>query len=450
MRKGSWGGERANSHKQDVKIPIPASVRPHIIGRQGAVIQAISQRSGARIQVPRPDESSVNAEDDDDNATIDVTIEGDAVAAEMAKREIEAIVNERTSTVNMRLRDIPAEFYPFIAGPYNNRVNAMEHGRDLHIRVPQYHTWSSQPPPQPPTSNQRPSFAPQHGNHIQISGDRLAVQDARADIERQLQDLRQRITLSQVPVPRGQHQFIVGDRGNSLHDFLEETGCAIILPPDSDESEIVTVTGPPENIESGINRIIDLVSSMQSSNIDISREHRNAPMGAQAYARLLTRYLQERQAVEQLERLHDAHIVIPSSEDAPMSWELYSRDGKNLFRARSDIMNMVNAHPPTRLTQMEVDPFFHQHLRDQSRQQVMNDYGVHIMIPSEEEETQPLLLIYEGSPNPGQQYELPKQRPTPNEIAQFETSLREAQRHILDIIGGQQEIIATNMTVPTK
>ena len=412
-------------------------------------MQGISKRTGAKIQVPRPDDSLMEAEDDD-SATIDVTIEGDAVAAEMARREIEAIVNDRTSTVNMRLRDIPAEFYPFIAGPHNSRVNALEEGRDVQIRVPQYHTWSNQPPPQLQSADQRPSFAPHQGDHIQISGDRLAAQDARAEIERQIQELRQRITLSQIHVPRGQHQFIVGDRGNSLHDFLHETGCAIILPPDSDETEMVTVTGPRENIEFGVNKIIDLASSMQSSNVDISRQHMNAPMGAQPYARALTKYLQDRQAIERLESLHDAHIVIPSSEEAPMTWELYSRDGKNLFHVRSDIMNIVNAHPPTRLTQMDVDPFFHQHIREQSEQQIMNDYGVHLIIPDELGEAPQLLLVYEGPSETGRQYELPRQRPSPAEISQFETSLREAQRHILDIVGAQQEIIARSVPVPKK
>lgn len=439
----------ANIFKQAIKIPIPASIRPHIIGKQGAVVQGISQRTGARIQIPRPEESSMDDEDDD-SATIDVSIEGDAVAAEMARREIVAIVNDRTSTVNMRLKDIPAEFYPFIAGPHNSRINALEEGRDLQIRVPHYHTWSSPPPPQPPSSNQRPSFTAHPGKHIQISGDRLAAQDARAVIERQVEELRQYITLSQIPINRGQHQFIVGDRDDSLHDFLAETGCAIILPPESDDTEMVTITGPPEKIDVGVNKIIDLASSMQMASVDISRQHMNAPMGAQAHARALTKYLQRRKAIEELERQYNAHIVIPSSEDAPMTWEVYSRDGKNTIRARSDIMNLVNAHPPTRLTQLNVDPYFHQHIREQSAQQVLSDYGVHLIVPDEVEQIPQLLLVYEGLPDAGQDYEVPRQRPSPTEVAQFERALREAEEHILGIISGQEEIIAKSLQVPKK
>jgi len=439
----------ADIWKQAVKIPIPASIRHHIIGRQRAVVQGISQRTGARIQVPRPDESSMHAEEDD-SATIDVTIEGDAVAAEMARREIEAIVNDCTSTVNMRLKDIPAEFYPFIAGPHNSRVNALEEGRDLQIRVPHYHTWSSSPPPQPPSQNQRPSFVAHHGDYIQISGDRLAAQDARAEIERQVEELRRYITLSQIPIIRGRHQFIVGDGGDSLHDFLEETGCAIILPPDSDDTEMVTITGPSEKIEVGVKKTIDLASSMQMASVDISRQHMNAPMGAQAHARAVTKYLQQRQAIQQLERLYDAHIVFPSSEDGPMTWEVYSRDGKNTIRARSDIMNLVNAHPPTRLTQLDVDPFFHQHLREQIAQRVLDDYGVHLIVPDEVEQTPQLLLVYEGPSGAGPDYEIPKQRPSPAEVEQFERALREAQEHILNMVSGQQEVISRSIEVPKK
>lgn len=415
------------------------------------MVQGISKRTGARIQIPKVEESE-SPEDDDDSATVDVLIEGDAVAAEMARREIEAIVNERTSTVNnLRLKDIPAEFFPFISGPRNSRINALEEGRDLRIKVPEYHTWSTQPPPQAPSSKQPPQFVPHPSNHIQISGDRTAAQEARAEIERHVEELRRQITLSQLAIHRGQHQFIVGDRGISLDDLLEETGCAVILPPDSDDTEMLTITGPFDKIDLGIDRVMNLATSMQMSSVDIARQHPNAPMGPQAHARALTRYLQQRQAIEQLERLHDAHIVLPTVEDGPMTWEVYSREGKNTIRARSDIMNLINAHPPTRLRHVEVNPFYHQHLRQKVTQQVRDAHGVHLLFPEEEFEQSPqLILVYEGQADNGADYELPKQRPSPDEVAAYETALRNAQDFIFGMINGQQEIAVRGVEVPSK
>lgn len=436
--------------KQQVKVPIPMSVRPFVIGRQGAVIQAISKRTGARVQVPKTEDTQAPGLEDDDSTTIDVSIEGDAVAAEMARREIESIVNERTSTVNLRLRDIPSEFFPFIAGPHNSRISALENARQVKIQVPHYHTWSNQPPPQPPTPGTLPQFVPSAGGNIKISGDRLAAQEARSGIERQVRELRQQITLSQVPIDRGRHQFIL-ENESSLHDLLNETGCAVILPPDSEKTELLTITGPHDKIESGLEKIIDLAAAMQSSRIDIARQHANAPMGSQAHARALTRYLQQRRAIQQLEKQHSTRIVLPTTDQGSPDWELYFKEGRNGIRAKQDIMNLINAYPPIRLRHVDLDPFFHQHVHQQGARRVRDDYGVHLVVPKRDEPMQQMILVYEG-PNSGaaEEYQIPKQQPSPQEIAQFEGNLRQAQEHLLSLVQGQRDIGTARIAVPPK
>ena len=436
--------------KQHVKIPIPLSVRQHVIGRQGAVVQGISKRTGARIQIPKAEDTPNIELEDDDSLTIDVSIEGDAVAAEMARREIEGIVNERTSTVNLRLRDIPAEYFPFIAGPHNSGVNTLEDGRQIRVQVPHYHTWSEQPPPQAPSSG-IPVFPPSSDNHIRISGDRQAAQEARAMIERQVQELRRQITTSQLPIERGRHQFISDSKGASLNDILAETGCAVILPPASEDTEMLTVIGPQDRLELGTNKVIDLASSMQMSLVDIARQHANASVGPQAHARALTRYLQQRQAIAQLERQFDARIVLPSLENGPTSWEVYHKDGRNGIRARQDITNLIIAHPPARLRHVEIDPFFHEHIHRQAAQRVRDDFGVHLLPPETINQEPHVVLVYEGpSPTDGGEYQLPRQRPSSDEVAEFEANLRQAQDFILDLIQGQQDIGAASVEVPRK
>lgn len=427
-------------------MAIPASVRAHVIGRQGATIQAISKKTGAKIQVPKGE--AEGPAEGDDSATIDVLIEGDAVAAEMARREIEAIVNERTSTVNLKLRDIPAEFYPFIAGAHNARVNQLEEGRDLRIQVPRYHNWVGQAPPQVARGQPAP-FTAQAANPIHISGDRQAAQEARAEIERQVEALKRQLTVDQMPIERGRHQFIVGERGSSLHDFLEETGCTVILPPDSDQSETLYIVGPPDKIENGINKVMDLASSMSMASVDVARQHANAPMGAQTHARNLARYLRQRRAVEELERLHNASVVLPTSADGPTAWDIYSRDGKNTMRARTDIVNLINGHPPSRLRPMDVDPFYFHHLQQRHAQAIRDQHGVHLVFPEEVEETPELLLVYEGPAAPSE-YSLPRGAPSPAEIQAFQKQLQQAQQQILSLIGGREPIVKRDVEAAPK
>ncbi|KAE8354695.1 hypothetical protein BDV28DRAFT_130488 [Aspergillus coremiiformis] len=433
--------------KQSVRVPIPTSARPHIIGRQGAVVQDMQQRTGARVQVPRVDESATG-QDEDDSDTIDVLIEGDAVAAEMARREIEAIVKERASNMSLRLKTIPPEFFPFIAGAHNANLKDIEQRTKAQLHIPRYDTWQNQPPPQEADPG-HVQFAAVPEKHIHISGERAATQEARAEIERLAADLQRQLTLRQLAINRGQHQFILGDNADALHAFLADTGCAIVLPPPSDESEFLTITGPLNCIEGGINRAMDLATSMQMASIDLSRQHPNAPSGPHAHARALTRYLRERQIIKELEGMYDARIALPPSSDGPVTWEVYSRDGKNTIRARSDIMNLVHAHPPARLRHLSIDPYFHPYLRSRAVAKLQDEYGVHVLTP-EELDSPNVVLVYEGPSATASQFEVPRQRPSAAELTTFEKALREAQEYLSSALGDQNDIVAKSVSVPAK
>ena len=373
---------------------------------------------------------------------VDVTIEGDPFAVQMARQDIERIVNEHTSSVNTRLKHIPAEYYPFINA--NERINALRESRDLKMQVPHYHTWNEQAPPQTPGDRKPATFTPQAGLPIQLSGDRQAVADAKAELERQLQELQRQLTLEQMAIERGRHQFIVGDMGTSLQDFMHETGCSVILPPENDDSEMLTIVGPPERIEEGMNKIMDLASSMSMASADIAKQHANAPRGAAAHAREITRYMQQRQAIEQLERMHNARIV----PDTSGAWQIYARDGKNAMKARSDIMNLISGHPPTRFHPLEVDPFFHEHLREQVARDIRDQHGVRVIVPDEGDDS-PILLVFEDrAPSP--EYQLPRRQPTAQDAEAFQQALQQAQQQILDLISGRDEIISREVEAPVK
>ena len=433
-----------------MKVPVPLSARPHIIGRAGAVIQGIAKRTGARVQMPKTEDVPAVVDEDDDSRTIDVSIEGDAVAAEMARREIESIIGERTSTVNLRMRDVPPELFPFLAGPRNSRVATLEDGRSVQVHIPQYHTWTGQPPPPPPSSGMPPDFVPSQHHHIRISGDRFAAQEVKAEIERQIQDLRRQITLSQVPIDRNRHQFIL-ENDNSLHDLLEETGCSIIMPPANEDSELLTVTGPHDRIETGLEKIMDLASAMQSSRVDVSRQHPGAAVDPQAHARALGRYLRQRRALEELERQHNARVVLPPPNQPSPDWELYFREGRNGIRARQAILNLINAHPPQRVRHVEMDPFFHNHVHQHAASLVQDQFGVHLVAPEETDPLQHLVLVYEGPPTPDiRNYQFPTQRPSQQDLAEFERNLQQAQEHLLGLIQGQHTVSSKLIEVPTK
>lgn len=430
--------------RQNVLLPIPASMRGRVVGKQGATIQAISKKTGARINISKQDAATI-LEDDDMDATVDVSIEGDPFAVHQAKQDIEKILAEHTSTVSSKLKHIPAEYYPFLAAKQNASMNSLQQGGNLKMQIPQYHTWSQQAPPQTPSNRQPASFTPQAGLPIQLSGDRQAVADAKAEIDRQVQELQRRITLEQIAMERGRHQFIVGDMGTSLQDFMADTGCSVILPPADDDSEMLTVVGPPDRIEEGVNKLMDLATSMHMMNAEIAKQHANAPRGAQAHARDITRYLQQREALQQLERMHNARIVPDSTSG---TWQIFARDGKSAMKARSDVMNLISGHPPTRFQPLDVDPFYHAHLREHTAHQIRDQHGVRVVVPDESDDS-PVLLVFEDRV-PSPDYELPRRQPTAEDARAFQQALQEAQQHILDLMAGHRDIVSQDLDAPVK
>ena len=420
-------------------------MRPYIIGRQGQTIQNISKKTGARINIPKQEDHAAPSADDED-ATIDITIEGDAVAAEMARREIQSIINERTSTVNYRLKDIPAEFYPFLAGPREANIPALMGGQDISIKIPHYHTWSDVAPPQHLDRTRPVPFVAQPSLPIRISGDREAAQAAREQIERQVQALRQQLTSHQLPIERGRHQFIVGQGGDAVHDLFAETGCSVVVPPAHNDDEALYVIGPPDRIENAVDTIMDIAAKMAVSNVDISRQHAKAPP---AHAHNLTRYLQERQAIAALEQQYGANIVVPTSKNAPATWQIFSQDAKQGMRARTDVMNLIAGHPPSRLHPMEVNPFFHSHIRNRAVQQVRKSHGVHILFPEKGVDSSELILVYEA-PGPAAGYELPRQAPSAAQTREQEKAIQEARKFLLSLIGEDPKVVSRPVEAPQK
>ncbi|RFN55698.1 hypothetical protein FIE12Z_33 [Fusarium flagelliforme] len=434
-----------------IKVPIPQSTRAHIIGKGGSMIKALQEKTGAKIQLPKVDENNPIDEEDDD-ATIDVTIEGNALSAASARDEILKIAGERSANVQTKVRGIPTAFFPFIAGRENALAQALEEANGVQIRVPPMQAYFSGQNPVTAVPDQSPVFAPagSEDSHVQLAGDRAAVQKVRAEIERQVAELHKQLAAEQLAIQRGRHQFIIGDRGVAVDDFFQQTGCTILLPNDDDDDDTVTVIGPADQVNAGLEKAMDLAMGMQMSNLDIARFHRSAPGGAAIHAGNVTRYLRQRKEIERLEKLYETHINTPFSEGGALPWELYSREGKNAIRAQSEITGIINAQPPSRMASIPVDPFFHQHLRNNITRQVKNDYGVQVVVPEASESNVPVLLVFEGPDPADGPYQLPRTKPSDAEVRAFKQGLEDAQKHILDLIKKQEDITSATLDVPAK
>lgn len=421
------------------KVPIPQSARAHIIGKQGSKIKELQERSGARIQIPKLDDTPHPVDEDDDDPLIDIVVEGNDHSVAAAKNEILRIAGERTATVNTKLRTIPAELYPFIEESQNDSAG-------VNVRVPRYHIWKSQQPPEIPPKGHLPDFQPAaDDNHITLAGDRNAVQAKKIEIENLAQQLQRELTVDQLSINKNRHQHIIGHRGISPEEFFKDTGCAIILPSDADD-DTITIIGRPDQTKSAKDKALKLASSMHQDNFNATGQFRSI-QDPTTHVSNIAQYLRQRKVIEDLENLHQSHIITPE-RGSSTEWQLFSRELENITNARNEITGILQAHPPSRMTTVPVDPFFHQHLRNDISPRVKKEFGVHVVIPSPSQGEIPVLLVFEGQGGLAPNYQVPHGRPSPVEIQAFQQGLQDARKHILDIIAAQAEITSVSIDVP--
>jgi hypothetical protein len=371
---------------------------------------------------------------------INIVVEGNAHSVAAAKNEILRIAGERTVTVNTKLRTIPAELYPFIEELQNDST-------EVNVQVPRSHIWKSQQPPDIPARGQLPVFLPAaDDNHINLAGDRAAVQAKKAEIECLAEQLKKELTVDQVSISKNRHQHIIGQRGMSPEAFFKETGCAIILPSDANDDDLITIIGRPGQTKGAKDKAYNLLSTMVNDNLNATKQFRNI-QDPRTHVSNVAQYLRERKVFERLEDEHQSHIITPERGSAT-DWQLFARELENIAKAREDITGILQAHPPSRMSTVRVDPFFHQHLRNDITPTVKRQFGVHVVTPNFSEADTPVLLVFEGDDGLAPDYQPPRGRPSPDEIQGFQEALQGAQKHILDIIAAQAEIISTSIDVP--
>ncbi|RVD89600.1 uncharacterized protein DFL_000602 [Arthrobotrys flagrans] len=391
---------QAICRKTQKNHPIPVSTRKHIIGPKGATIQGITQRTGCRVQIPQVEETE--GFDDpfaEEEPMVEISLEGDVDAIRMALQEINQIVGQKTSHVNVKLpfTTFPGQFFPFLAGPHNANITELEEGKDLKIRIPLYSTSeSSKEFSEPPVP-------------IMLSGERSAVQEARAKLEEQAAQLRDVFQSISINIPKQQHRFLVGDRGKTIGDILLESGCSVVVPPPHILHDSVLVIGPRDKIGNGVTSVMAKANSMSFDTLDIARGHAvafaNDITRQRRHARDLARYFRKTKEVQKIESEHDVQIVIPKTDvlydvNTGVNFEITGKTAENVKKAKMSVINIVNNHPPSRLSYVDIEPLLHRHIigaRGRNLQKIKDDHGVEVLFADEDDQDSEIVLVYEGA-----------------------------------------------------
>lgn len=429
--------------EKQVKLEIPSTVSAQIIGKGGANIKKLENQFNVRVRIERDTRPVVSPED---VKTDVVEIRGHAAQVRQVYEQISNQVKSLQPKIDLPVRGIAPELFPFIAGLHADRIQQLEQDRDLRINVPQYHTWQHQPPQRTTEADEPPVFAPHGDSHIVISGEQAAALEARILLEKLAEELQKELLLEELAAEQILHPYIVGDRGMDPLKFMEETGCAVILPPPHHETEDIHIIGPKGKLTAGRNLAEELMSRKHNRAVDLQKHFGDAPQGPERHSRALAQYLQQKAIEREFLKSHNAEIIFPSAPNASMSWNLISNDPQKALSARNELAKITQAYPTPRLQLVEVDPFFHPHLEQMHSENLRSNLGVHLIVP--EDGSDPVVLVYEG-PAQDEPFVIPRTKPTKNDLATFEKALQEAQTQLLSSIP-HQGISVQDIHVPKK
>lgn len=425
------------------KLEIPSSVTAQIIGKGGANIKKLESKFGVKIHTDKNNRKTAGP---DDAGTDIVEIKGHSAQVAQVYDEIANQARQLQPKVDVPVREIPPEFYPFIAGRHAPEIRRLESDHGININIPQYHTWQSQAPAKVERENKPARFQPHGDSHIVISGEQAAAKQARAELERIAEQLQAELLLEELQAQQFMHPFIVGDRGIDPLEFLEKTGCVVVLPPGHQDTEEVHIIGPQDRLDDGRNFAEELMARKAAQQVNLHKQFSDAPMGPERHSRALAQYLQRRAIEREFNSAHNAELIFPGSVSAAPEWIVIGDDPRKAMSARNELSKITQAFPTPRLQLVEIDPFFHPHLEQLHAQKLQNDLGVHLIVPGDGEES--VVLVYEG-PRSESPFQIPRTKPTKQELSQFEKALKSAEELLRGSIP-HQGIENDDIEVPRK
>lgn len=204
-----------------IQVEVPQKAVGAIVGKQGRMVKAIMQETGARITVVQHEQG------EDEMAMVQVSIEGPGDACADAKQRILSIVDETVSQIVEQIELTPLSEF-FICGPSHNRSVKKLQSEFENIKITLF------------------------PGKLILSGDVKLVKPAKEQLLERIEKLNREVKHISTQVPKYLHKYLVGTKGAVLHHIEDTTNCWVVIPQPQDPSDSITLHGFPTDLIAGL------------------------------------------------------------------------------------------------------------------------------------------------------------------------------------------------------
>ncbi|XP_046390775.1 vigilin [Ischnura elegans] len=222
----------ANFQMQMVgEVSIPKEHHRCILGAKAVRLKELEKNTATKINVPSiADPSDV------------ITVTGTREGIDKAIHEIKVISDEQSKQAYERV-SIPKKYHPFIAGAHNEKVSALMAETGVRVNIP-------------PLTVQK--------DELTIAGEKEGVLIAKERILAIYQEMEKKCTTISLEVAKAQHRYVIGPKGNTIAEILQETGVSVEMPPSESSVGTIILRGPQEKLGHALCMVYEKANSVRS------------------------------------------------------------------------------------------------------------------------------------------------------------------------------------------
>ncbi|CAG0913810.1 unnamed protein product [Notodromas monacha] len=215
-------------------LKIPKEHHRYIIGNSGKKLQELEKMTATKISIPKQEDKSN-----------EIVVTGTKEGIEKAFHEMQIISDEQSKQAYERM-EVPKKYHPFISGGNTSLAHRLMSEYNVRINVP-------------PNAVMK--------DEITVAGEKEGVSAVVVKIEKMIRELNQNCTVVSVEVKKSQHKYVIGPKGSTIAEIMDETGVSVEVPPSDSPSGTITLRGPQEKLSGALNMLYAKANSVVSASV---------------------------------------------------------------------------------------------------------------------------------------------------------------------------------------
>ncbi|KAK5848353.1 hypothetical protein PBY51_005976 [Eleginops maclovinus] len=308
-----------------------------------------------------------------------VTLKGAKDCVDAAKKRIQEIIEDLESQVSVEVA-IPQRYHRAIMGPKGCRIQHITREHEVQIKFPERDDGAA-----------GQDAPPQENGEVSPEADfvprkcdiiTIAGREEKCDLARAALLALVPIT-EDVEVSYELHRYIIGQKGSGIRKMMEEYEVNIWVPQPEKQMDVIKVTGLEANVERAKQGLLERVKDLQAEQED--RALRSFKVTMSVDPRFHPKIIGRKGAViSQIRKDHDVSIQFPDKGDEQQDVIVISGYERNVEEASQAIQQLVAELQEMVSQDVRLDPRTHARIigaRGKAIRKLMEEFKVDIRFP---------------------------------------------------------------------